>query len=86
MIGSRGARRDFIDLYVLARQYGMDTIMGWFEQKYASAAFNRLHIVKALTYFADAEREPMPDMLQPLEWAAVTTYFARGAPRLARLG
>ena len=45
----------------------------------------RLHLFEALTSFEDAEREPMPDMLVPLDWAAVKQYFLSQAPRLPRL-
>jgi hypothetical protein len=34
-----------------------------------------VHILKALVFFADAEKEPMPDMLIPLSWEAVKSYF-----------
>ena len=84
-IGSRGARRDFVDLYVAAQTYGLQAIFEWFEAKYASAPHNRAHVLKALTYFVDAEHEPMPDMLVPIEWSAVTEYFVRETPRLVRL-
>lgn len=85
-IGSRGARRDFVDLYVAANTYGLPSIFEWFEKKYASAVYNRAHLLKALTYFADAEQEPLPDMLIPLDWRAVTRYFIHEVPRLARIG
>ncbi len=82
---SRGARRDFVDLYAAAQVYGLATILEWFEAKYIAAPYNRAHLLKSLTYFVDAEQEPFPDMLVPLEWSAVTQYFIREVPRLARL-
>ena len=84
-IGSRGARRDFVDLYAVAQAHGLSAIFDWFAIKYAAAPYNRAHVLKALTYFADAEQEPLPDMLAPLDWPAVAEYFRREAPRLARL-
>ena len=44
-----------------------------------------MHLLKALTYFGDAEGQPMPDMLVPLDWSMVTRYFLSETPRLARL-
>jgi hypothetical protein len=85
-IGSRGARRDFVDLYTAARGYGLPAIVEWFETKYAAAPYNRAHLLKALTYFVDAEQEPLPDMLVALDWRTVTQYFIREVPRLVRLG
>ena len=40
---------------------------------------------KALTCFADAEREPMRDMLVPIDWTGVKQYFLSEGPRLPRL-
>jgi hypothetical protein len=34
-----------------------------------------LHVRKALTYFLDAENEPMPDMLVPVSWDDVKKFF-----------
>lgn len=43
--------------------------------------YSMLHVLKSLTYFEDAEKEPMPDLLAPLDWEQVKRYFtgeARG--------
>ena len=84
-IGNRGSRRDFVDLHLAAQTYGLNEIFGWFAQRYASVSYSRTHLFKALTCFEDAEREPMPDMLVPLDWAAVKQYFFSQVPRLPRL-
>jgi hypothetical protein len=57
----------------------------WFARKYSSVSYSRTHLFKALTYFVDAEREPMPDMLVPLDWTNVRAYFLTQALRLPRL-
>jgi len=46
-----------------------------FGQKYARTGYNQLHILKSLTYFADAEKDPMPHMLVALEWGDVKKFF-----------
>ena len=84
-IASRGARRDFVDLYVVAQRYGLSQILRWFEQKYTKAPYNRIHLLKALTYFADAEAEPMPHMLVPLAWDTIARFFLSEVPRLEPL-
>lgn len=84
-LASRGTRRDFVDLYLLAESYGLPTIFEWFAAKYAAVSFNRTHLFKALTYFADAEQEPMPDMLVPLGWTTIRQYFLTQVPLLPRL-
>ncbi|MPZ18294.1 MAG: hypothetical protein GEV06_10330 [Luteitalea sp.] len=84
-IASRGVRRDFVDLYVVAQEYGLRELFESFAKKYAAVSYSRTHILKALTYFRDAEEEPLPDMLIPLAWPAVTQFFVSETPRLARL-
>lgn len=84
-IAPRGNRRDFVDLYVAAKRYGLGEILRWFEATFASTPYDRLHILKALMYFKDAEEQAMPDMLVPLEWTEVTRFFVSEVPRLSRL-
>lgn len=81
-IATRGTRRDFIDLYVAAAEYGMNQILRWFDEKYAATPYNRVHLIKSLTWFADAEQEPMPDVLTDLNWDTVRRFFLAEAPRL----
>jgi hypothetical protein len=81
-LAGRGSRRDFVDLYVAAQQYGLRHLLDLFRQKFARANYSSIHVRKALTYFADAQKEPMPDMLVPLSWKEVTGYLLREVPRL----
>jgi len=62
-LASRGAKRDFVDIYVLSRHYGLKELIDFFHQKFAKITFSRIHLLKSLTYFADAEKDPMPHML-----------------------
>ena len=84
-IANRGSRRDFVDLYTAASRYGLRDILEWFGTKYASTPYNRVHVFKSLTYFRDAEQEPMPYMLVPLDWAAVRHFFLAEVPGLSQL-
>jgi hypothetical protein len=75
-IASRGARKDFYDLYFICTD-GL-TLAGAleaFQKRFASANPDALHRLKALTYFEDAEREPEPSLLRPATWEAVRAYF-----------
>ena len=45
--------------------------------------YSRVHVLKSLIYFEDAERAPMPHMLVPLDWHAVTAFFTTEIPRLS---
>ncbi|KAA6463350.1 nucleotidyl transferase AbiEii/AbiGii toxin family protein [Acidobacteria bacterium AB60] len=81
-IASRGTRRDFMDLYFCAREFGLSEILGMFDRKYAQANTSRIHVLKSLTYFGDAEKDPMPHMLVPIDWERVKRFFIGEVPRL----
>lgn len=81
-IASRGTRRDFVDLYMATQRFGLADILQWCDGKYAQAHYNRLHLLKSLTFFEDAEKDPMPRMLVPLDWDEVKQFFTQEVPRL----
>ena len=53
-----------------------------FERKYAGVRYSMIHLLKSLKYFEDAESDPMPPMLVPLEWAEVKRFFEEKVRRL----
>ncbi len=81
-IAGRGARRDFIDLHAVAQEYGLAQILTWSEEKFRQVSYSRVHLLKSLTFFEDARKDPMPDMLAPLSWSEVEDYFSGQAPKL----
>jgi len=81
-IASRGTKRDFVDLYLACQKFGLPEILSLFARKYAKTQYNTLHVLKSLTYFVDAEKDPMPDMLITVEWRAVRAFFQGEAPKL----
>ena len=84
-IASRGTKRDFVDLYQLAQHERLEHLLTLFENKFADVRYNMVHILKSLTYFKDADREPMPDVLMPLSWDQVKEFFTKEVPRISRL-
>jgi hypothetical protein len=81
-IASRGTKRDFVDLYLCAQRYGLADILRLFNQKYAQTNYSKIHILKSLTFFADAEKDPMPHMLVALDWERVKQFCLMEVPRL----
>jgi len=65
-ITNRGTRKDFVDLAFLLKQYAMSEIFNWYQQKYPEA--NPALALRSLSYFVDAEAQPLPSMLQPFSW------------------
>jgi len=81
-IASRGTKRDFIDLFVASERFSLASILDWFARKYVRTGYSRPHVLKSLTFFADAEKDPMPHMLIPLTWNEVKGFFVRHVPEL----
>jgi predicted nucleotidyltransferase component of viral defense system len=82
-ISSRGSRKDFIDLYFLLEKYHLTELVDLFEKKYAGVTYNKLHLLKSLTYFTDAEDEPMPRMLASASWEVMKARIVSEAKSLA---
>lgn len=81
-VSSRGSKKDFIDLYFLLKKYSLEELLGFFEKKYSGLTYNRLHLLKSLSFFADADPEPMPMMIEPLEWEKVKEQLSDQARSL----
>jgi len=67
-ISSRGNKKDFVDVYFLLKKYSLDQLVGFFEKKYKNIRYNKLHILKSLVYFEDADSDPDPLMLVDFDW------------------
>jgi len=75
-IASRGAKRDFIDLYFICQSgYTLRDLFGFYDQRYGRLASNLIHIQKSLIYFEDAQKDPMPRMLKEVAWEDVKRYL-----------
>lgn len=75
-IGSRGTKRDFVDLYFICQKgHTLNEILGSFRNKYKDTGFSEFHLIKSLAYFVDAEAEEMPQMLVPVDWARIKSFF-----------
>ncbi|HAI73896.1 MAG TPA: hypothetical protein DCS28_00155 [Candidatus Moranbacteria bacterium] len=70
-VSSRGSKKDFVDIFFLLKKYSLEKIIGFFEKKYADINYNKLHILKSLVYFAEADNEPIPIMIQDIDWEEV---------------
>lgn len=70
-ISSRGSKKDFIDIYFLLKKYLLEELIGFFEKKYNDIDYNKLHILKSLVYFEDADNESIPIMIQNIDWEDV---------------
>jgi hypothetical protein len=81
-IAGRGSKRDFIDVFVASERFGLAELLNLADRKFAQTRYNKLHILKSLTYFADAEKDPLPHMLVPVDWVTVKSFFEQEASRI----
>ncbi len=79
-VSGRGSRKDFVDLYMILRSdSSLQDFFRLLPEKYGTSRANTYHILKSLTYFDDAENEPMPNMLEPFDWQECKSFFIREA-------
>jgi hypothetical protein len=82
-ISGRGSRKDFIDLHMILRH--PPYLQDYFDllpKKYGPNRVNTYHVLKSLTYFTDAESEPLPRMRIPFNWKECKASFVREARNL----
>jgi hypothetical protein len=69
-VAQRGARKDFIDLYAIGlRKISLREMLELYRHKYSTT--DVAHVLAALTYCEDAEREPMPTMIWHDDWSTI---------------
>ncbi len=71
----RGAKKDFIDLFFLLKDFSLYQLFEFYRQKYPDGS--DFLLIKSLTYFDDADVDPMPKMLNPLDWNQVKSGIVR---------
>ncbi len=85
-IATRGARRDFVDLYFICKSgYTMTDLIKFYDKKYGMLASNFVHIQKSLVFFNDSEAEEMPRMLKDITWENIKKYFEDEVKKISNL-
>jgi hypothetical protein len=83
-IGSRGMKRDFIDLYCICRAgHELNFLFKIYEKKYRTSHPSITHLKKSLIYFEDAETDPMPRMIKKVKWPDVKDWYKKQIKKLA---
>ena len=55
-----------------------------YDQKFKALAQNKVHIMKSVAYFADAENDELPRMAEPVRWTEVKKFFEREQLKIAK--
>lgn len=76
-IAGRGSKKDFIDLYWMCRSgpITLAKLPSLFAEKFKEVQYSAYHIARSLTFFEDADPDPMPEMLANVSWEQVKAFF-----------
>lgn len=81
-LAQRGARKDFADIYALARDFRpLPDLLALYQRKFSVR--DPGHLLFALAYFDDAEKEPMPQMLEPVTWGEIRKSIRAALRKMA---
>jgi predicted nucleotidyltransferase component of viral defense system len=75
-ISQRGRRRDFIDIYFLIKEFGLEQIIQFVKEKYPM--FNIYVGLQGLTYFKDADEDPEKvrfKLLKEVKWTEIKKFI-----------
>ena len=68
-VSQRGTKKDFIDLYCLLHLgWNLPSMFEALDLKFSKVQYSKLHILKSLSFFSDADLDPEPKMLVPFKW------------------
>jgi hypothetical protein len=81
-VAQRGSRKDFADVYELL-QSGV-VLRGMLEDFREKFKTDSISALRGLTYFDDAETEPLPEMLKPLDWRELRVTLEQAVRDVAR--
>lgn len=83
-IARRGLRRDFWDLRAMVEAgLSLEEAAQAYVAKFKVSESDLYHVLRALTYFADAEKDPVyPPGLTARRWGRIKRFFEAEAPKL----
>jgi hypothetical protein len=82
-VAGRGARKDFVDIHALgSRCFELSRMLTLYQRRYGIRDVG--HVLFALVFFDDAEREPMPEMLWDTRWNEIRESITNWVRQLDR--
>jgi len=76
----RGTKKDFVDLFFLLEHFSLQEILDLYMEKYPDGSV--FIAMKSLTYFDDAESDPMPKMFEDVSWETVKNSIRKAVSQL----
>lgn len=74
---SRGAKRDFLDIYFLAQKYSLEQLLNFHQKRHVNLSERRLLIKKGLVFFDEADKDEMPCMFVDTNWNKVKEWMVK---------
>ncbi|HOC37784.1 MAG TPA: nucleotidyl transferase AbiEii/AbiGii toxin family protein [Thermodesulfobacteriota bacterium] len=83
-VAQRGAKRDFVDLYFVARDVPFRKIAENAVHRFGPNRINPVHMGKSLVYFSDAELDPDPQYCcaDLPSWNSIKQFFTKSIHQL----
>lgn len=81
---NRGTRKDMVDLYFILQKLSLDSLFQVASIKYAKVRSFPMSAVRALSYFDDAEAQPMPQMIEKVSWSKMKKFLQSKAVEAGR--
>ena len=83
-IGSRGSKKDFVDLFCLTRDViTLESLIAMAESQHKEVKYSRLIFLKGLVDFEEADQEPDPMMLRDTTWGEIKEGLKEDVRRIA---
>jgi hypothetical protein len=83
-IGSRGSKKDFVDLFCLTREViTLESLIAMAESGLKEAKYSRLLFLKGLVDFEEADQEPDPMMIWDRSWDEIKEALKEDVRRIA---
>jgi hypothetical protein len=74
-VAQRGSRKDFVDVFALGQRFALADMLGFYRAKYGLKDVG--HVLVALSYFDDADRERQPTLLRRWDWSTMKATIRR---------
>ena len=81
-VSQRGSRKDFYDIHACCTIRGTSPgeAVGFLRARFDGTGLNLYHVARSLVWFKDADREPDPVLLMPVDWDEVKAFFVDRLP------
>ena len=80
---TRGSRKDFYDLFFIARSIPLEALLRFGQQKYALFRDFPLMVLESMTLFDNADRDVQPELFENVAWEQVKQFFMLQAASLS---